>query len=233
MVNTNKTYYTVFKNITTNFNINNLNFVLDNNPITYKITFKYLGIIFDNNLSFKHHIDYLVNKLYKIKSKIYFLKKTYKLNTKTLLCLYYSLFYPHINYCNTVWACNYKSNIKKIQTLQNLTTRTIFNYPFDKHINYKDLEILNIININILHILIFSFKHINNLLSDSFSNFFNTKTYNYNIGNNNNLIIEKYRANKKKLSLKIKGAKCWNQLPDNLKSIKSLKLFKTLLKNIF
>ena len=39
MVNTNKTYYTVFKNINTNFNINNLNFVLDNNPITYKITF--------------------------------------------------------------------------------------------------------------------------------------------------------------------------------------------------
>ena len=62
MVNTNKTY-TVFKNINTNFNINDLNFVLDNNPITYKITFKYLGIIFDNNLSFKHHIDYLVDKL--------------------------------------------------------------------------------------------------------------------------------------------------------------------------
>ena len=83
MVNTNKTY-TVFKNINTNFNINDLNFVLDNNSITYKITFKYLGIIFDNNLSFKHRIDYLVDKLYKIKSKIFFLKKTYKLNTKTL-----------------------------------------------------------------------------------------------------------------------------------------------------
>ena len=132
-VNTNKTYYTVFKNINTNFNINNLNFVLDNNPITYKITFKYLGIIFDNNSSFEHHIDYLVNKPYEIKSKIYFLRKTYKLNNKTHLNFYCSLFYPHINYGNTVWACNYKSNIQKIQTLQNLTIRTIFNYPFDKH----------------------------------------------------------------------------------------------------
>ena len=64
MVNTNKTYYDVFKNINTNSNINNLNFVADNNPITYKITFNYLGIIFDSNLSFKHHIDYLVKKLY-------------------------------------------------------------------------------------------------------------------------------------------------------------------------
>ena len=189
-----------------------------------------MGIIFDNNLSFKHHIDYLVNKLYKIKSKIYFLKKTYKLNTITLLNLYYFLFYPHINYCNIIWACNYKSNIKKIQTLQNLTIRIIFNYPFDKNINYKDLEILNINNINILHTIIFSFKHINNHLPDSFSNLFNTRTYNYNIKNNNNLIIEKYRTNKKKLSLRVKGAKCWNQLPDNLKSIKSLKLFKTFVK---
>ena len=116
MVNINKTYYTVFKNINTNFNINNLNFVIDNNLITYKITFKYLDIIFDNNLILKHHIGYLVNKLYKITSKIYFLKKTYKLNTKTLLNLYHSLFYPHINYCNTVWACNYKSNIKNSKT---------------------------------------------------------------------------------------------------------------------
>ena len=115
VVNTNKTYHTVFKNINTNFNINDLNFVLDNNPITYKITFKYLGIIFDNSLSFKHHIDYLVNKLYKIKSKIYFLKKTYKLNTKTLLNLYFSFFYPHINYWNAIWACTYKSNINKFK----------------------------------------------------------------------------------------------------------------------
>ena len=89
---------------------------------------------------------------------------------------------------------------------------------------------MNINNINILHTLIFSFKHINNLLPNSFSNFFNTKTYNYNIRNNNNLIIEKYRTDKKKLYLRVKGAKCWNQLPDNLKSIKSLKLFKTLVK---
>ena len=92
-----------------------MNFVSDNNPITYKIIFKYLGIIFDSNLSLKHHIDYLVNELYKIKSEIYFLKKTFKLNTKTFLNLSYSLFYPHINYCNTVWACNYKSNIKKFK----------------------------------------------------------------------------------------------------------------------
>ena len=56
------------------------------------------------------------------------------------------------------------------------------------------------------------------------------RTYNYNRRNNNNLIIEKYRTNKKKLSLRVEGAKCWNQLPDNFKSIKSLKLFKTLVK---
>ena len=87
---------------------------------------------------------------------------------------------------------------------------------------------MNINKINILHTLIFSFKHINNLLPDSFSNFFITKTYNYNIRNNNNLIIENYKTNKNKLSSRVKGIKYWIQLPDNLKSIKSLKIFKTL-----
>ena len=62
------------------------------------------------------------------------------------------------------------------------------------------------------------------------SNFFNPRTYDYKV-RKNKLIVEKYRTNKKKLSLKVKFAKCWNQLPDNVKSIKPFKLFKTLVKN--
>ena len=44
--------------------------------------------------------------------------------------------------------------MKKTQILLNLTIRTIFNYHYDKHINYKDLEILNINNTMLFHTLI-------------------------------------------------------------------------------
>ena len=57
---------------------------------------KYLGLIFDNSLSFEHHINNLARKLSKavgILSKV----KVY-LNTSTLCSLYYALFHCHIQY---------------------------------------------------------------------------------------------------------------------------------------
>ena len=72
------------------------------------------------------------------------MEKTYKLNIHTLLKYYNTLFYSQINYFNSVWTNNYKSNIKKVQTIQNLSIRTIYNYPYDKHINYNKLKLLDI-----------------------------------------------------------------------------------------
>ena len=153
ILNTSKTYFTVFKNISNKINIKSFKFTLNNSPIAYKKNIKYLGIIFDTNLYFKSHINYLIPKLYKVKSTINFLRHTYKINRKTLINYYNALFYFKINYCNSIWASNYKTNVKKIQTLQNLTIRTIYNYSYDEHINYNKLKLLDIKKLNTLRIL--------------------------------------------------------------------------------
>ena len=66
---------------------------------------KYLGLIFDNSLSFEPHINNLTRKLSKavgILSKV----KVY-LNTSALCSLHYAVFYCHIQYGIITWNSTY------------------------------------------------------------------------------------------------------------------------------
>ena len=44
----------------------------------------------------------------------------------TLLCtLYYSLLYPYLHYCASVWSLTYQSNLKRLITLQKRVDKII------------------------------------------------------------------------------------------------------------
>ena len=77
---------------------------------------KLLGIHYDEQLKFKHHISHLTNKLsilagmfYKLKFILpsHILKKMYNAHVTSLL-----------NYNIPIWCCNYASNINPILLLQ-------------------------------------------------------------------------------------------------------------------
>ena len=66
---------------------------------------KYLGIILDDRLSFKAHIEFLETKISHsvgIMSKL-----SYHLPTKTLTTLYYALIHSHILFGLPVWASTF------------------------------------------------------------------------------------------------------------------------------
>ena len=82
---------------------------------------KYLGLIFDNSLSFKPHINNLARKLSKavgILSKV-----IVYLNTSALCSLYYVLFHCHIQYGIITWNSTYKTYLKKLVTLQKQSSK--------------------------------------------------------------------------------------------------------------
>jgi hypothetical protein len=60
-LNTEKTYYIYFK--TKNSQPIDISTCLDNNRISNNLYTKFLGLIADNTLSWKPHIDHLINKL--------------------------------------------------------------------------------------------------------------------------------------------------------------------------
>ena len=62
-------------------------------------------------MTYKKHINYLSNKLYKI---IYTIKEIYLLDGSNLILLYNSFFLSNLSYGIKVWSNTYKSNITKL-----------------------------------------------------------------------------------------------------------------------
>ena len=56
-----------------------------------------LGVVIDNKLNWRYHIDYIANRIYKTIGIIVKVKNI--LNLKTTKDLYYSFIYPYLKYC--------------------------------------------------------------------------------------------------------------------------------------
>ena len=95
-----------------------------NNPEIPKATAtNFLGIIIDDRLNWKTHIQSV--KLSSILSIMY---KASKLNTTAgVYTLYCSIFQPYISYCNEIWGNNYASNVKCLCIIQTKAVRLISN----------------------------------------------------------------------------------------------------------
>ena len=96
---------------------------IGNESIEKVSTFKYLGLVMDEHLSFEMHIDKLYNKTY---SKIGVIKKVRNcLDNKLALTLYKSLVLPHIDYCDVVYVSATKESLSKLQLVQNKACQVI------------------------------------------------------------------------------------------------------------
>ena len=94
-------------------------------------TYKYLGILLDENLSLNAHFDYLCKKLSK---GLFCLNRgKHYLDTKALKNLYFSLFHPHLLYCTLIFGCTSDSNIKLVLIMQKKAVRIISNKKYNDH----------------------------------------------------------------------------------------------------
>ena len=73
---------------------------IGNSKIEIVGSYKFLGLILDQHLTFKKHIEYLANKLSSI---IYFMKKVSFLSTENMILLYNYFFLSNISYCIEIW----------------------------------------------------------------------------------------------------------------------------------
>jgi hypothetical protein len=92
--------------------------------LEYKEYAKFLGILIDSNLSWKHHIDHIANKISKVVGIIAKLRHFVPLNT--LLSIYNSLILPYLTYGLIAWGQACKSHLNKILILQKRVLQLIF-----------------------------------------------------------------------------------------------------------
>lgn len=101
-INLNKTKYIIFGNKTIN---KPCQLKIADIEIERVCATKFLGVVIDNKLNWKSHINILKSKISKIVAILYKIKPC--VNQNALYILYNSLILPYLNYCVEIWGNNF------------------------------------------------------------------------------------------------------------------------------
>ena len=98
----------------------------------YKETsFKFLGILMDERLSYRYHIDWVFKKVQASLALLVRSKKT--LNYKMKLLLYNSLIMSHVNYGSCIWGGASDSLLDKLAIPQKKAIRAVCSAKYNQH----------------------------------------------------------------------------------------------------
>ena len=138
---------------------------IDGKPIDHVKYFKFLGILFDENLTWKCHINMVTNKLSKVIGILNRLKHVYPQNA--LLSIYHSLFATHLNYGLLLWG----THVNRVSKLQKKAVRIMSNSEYLAHSEplFKTLKLLKIEDLYKLKLMKFYYNLSYNLLPSYFN----------------------------------------------------------------
>ena len=76
----------------------------------------FLGLIIDDDLSWKHHIIKVISKTSKLCGIMVRARQYFPI--RTLRTVYNAMVYPYLSYCNVVWASTYPSRLDSLYKVQ-------------------------------------------------------------------------------------------------------------------
>jgi hypothetical protein len=133
-------------------------------------SFKLLGVLFDEYLSFDQHITHICSKISKSLFCINKIKNFVKQDA--LLMLYYAMVHSHLVYCLNVYSCANNTALNKLKIKQKQAIRIIANAGYRDHTEplFAQLKIMNL-DMMIKHAALkFMHNYVNRKVPLSFSN---------------------------------------------------------------
>ena len=190
---------------------------------------KYLGLFFDESLTWKSHVYNLCKNLVRFFG--IFEKNRNSINLNLAGQLYYAFIYSRINYGIQIYGSCSSILIKKIQTLSNRLLK--FLLKFDIRTPTLDLhKYMNILTVNdIKEVNILNF--VRNCLQDDcpeiFRSYFVYPPHRHAL-RDPALYIQPHRTTMVSMSVQIKDATLGNKLPTHIKNKSRLKSFRNILR---
>ena len=196
---------------------------------------KYLGVQLDESLSGVTHAEHVMKTC---SSRLAFLYRNSGLldfNCRLTLCV--ALLQPYIDYCSSSWYSGLPAVLRnRLDVLQRKMIRFIFSMDFRQHVDYGDLRKLSWLSIpdrvsyfKLIHI--FRIRHdlapkylSHNFRTISSSHQYHTRGSNFNYFMSKELSLAPH-------SFSCTAAKLSNSLPNELKQIRVLDVFKRKLKD--
>lgn len=188
---------------------------------------KFLGVFVDEHLNWKTQIRSVCTKLSKASGILYRVRN--QLTQKALLSVYFTLCYPHIIYCVSVWGCTWPSFIKDVIVAQKRVIRIMCSRGKYDHTAdlYSDLHLLDFPSIHKYFLLLAIYKSLYTQVSRSSRNVFLRTAHAHSTrGALTNLVCPPARTTLYLNSILCAGPRLWNSLPPQIKAMTTLYSFK-------
>ena len=193
---------------------------------------KYLGILLDDTLLWTEQIQSVLSQMVKYANAFKMLKHIVPYKCKKPL--YFAYIYSRIQYGIELYGHATNNRFSKLQKMQNRVLKILYGLDWDTSTNliHKNLDLLKLNDIFKLQILQFVHRFDNGLLPTVFNPYF---TRNIDIHAHETRQLNKFHVNKAKTShgqrtIKVVGAKLYNNTPDYITSSKTTSKFRSSLK---
>ena len=234
-LNFEKTCYMLFLPNTYNISLSNFSLTLTGSPLNRVTKVKYLGVLFDEDLTWDLHIQELCLLLRKHVGIFYKLSCTLPL--PVLRMLYFALIYPRILYGVELYANTYPNHLHALSVLNNRLLRIIQHRDIrantlEMYSSFNTLPIDKLFKYQFLlhaHSIFFNSDKMPGLFH--YNKLLNTNIHNY--STRSRLDFHRMSTNSSfgaKVSY-ILYSKLWNSLPSHIKSISSYPIFKKNIRN--
>ena len=167
-LNAKKTKTMIFHHRQRNISEIKLNLSINDTPIEQVNEFNFLGLMFDECMTWKSHTQKICSKIAVVNGTLNRLKRF--ISCDILKTIYNALIQPHLNYGILLWG----KNTKRINKLQKWSVRAITCSKYNAHTDplFIKLKLLKIQDIYKLNILKFYFKYKKESLPNYFHGMF-------------------------------------------------------------
>lgn len=206
-------------------------------PIPYATSAKNLGVIFDNHLSWKSHVNAVSKKVNFTFQSLKRLQKFLPHYTKVTLAQ--ALLLPLLDYADICFLDANEELLNKLERLQNLCIRFIYGLRKYDHVStYRSqLKWLPIRKRRNTHVLSYLYTILNNPLAPSYLR----ERFDYLVPRGVQtrtiksllLKVPSCESSRYAGSFTVKSVKLWNSLPHRIRASPSLDAFKTRLKEYY
>lgn len=208
----------------------NFSVYIEGKEVCETFAIKYLGVHLQSNLSWDIHIHNLKSKVLSVVGLLY--KFRNKFNTETKLVIYQALIHSHLNYLPIIYGHKKSNEFKSLQRTQNRALKTVFNLPltYPTICLYRDVSptVLPVFGLYKMQLILYVFKSVYNIGHHTIS-FVRNQTV-FNTRNNTNLRIARCRLETTKQRVEYIGCLEYNNLPQYIKNIQRISIFKNNLK---
>ena len=201
------------------------------NSIPRVSTTKYIGLNLDEILSWEKHIAEVIQSLIKYFGTFYNIRN--HINTHLARSIYYATIHSRIKYAIEVYGSANKTNIQKLQTIQNKLLKVLLkkDRQFSTDALHNNLNILKVNDIYETSLLNFVYASLSPDAADPIKNFYRQRTHTHNTRHRTDLEIRRFRTEMGRSTTHNRGATLWNNIEIELQNKPSLFAFKRHVKH--